>query len=144
MIEGAVPSLYESIKRIVVNVLFTLHLSDYCHGKVTKVNPLNINITSQHVLTESFLQLTNAVSDHDVDITVSWTTVENEHKHGNGNQGQDTLPSTHNHNIQGRKKITIHNGLTVGEEVLLLRKQGGQSYIVLDRINPIKTSGESV
>ena len=32
-----------------------------------------------------------------------------------------------------KKKITIHNGLAVGNEVILLRQQDGQKYIVVDR-----------
>ena len=32
-----------------------------------------------------------------------------------------------------KKKITIHNGLVVGNEVILLRQQDGQKYIVVDR-----------
>lgn len=32
-----------------------------------------------------------------------------------------------------KKNITIHNGLVVGNEVILLRQQDGQKYIVVDR-----------
>jgi hypothetical protein len=32
------------------------------------------------------------------------------------------------------KTITIHNALVVGDEVILLKKKGGQKYIVLDRV----------
>ena len=30
--------------------------------------------------------------------------------------------------------ITIHNGLVVGDKVILIRQQGGQKFVVLDRI----------
>ncbi|MDE7299468.1 MAG: DUF2577 domain-containing protein, partial [Lachnospiraceae bacterium] len=33
-----------------------------------------------------------------------------------------------------RMLITVHNGLAVGDEVILLRQQGGQKYIVWDKI----------
>lgn len=36
--------------------------------------------------------------------------------------------------IEGTKQMTFHNQLEKGEEVILLRMQGGQKYIVLDRI----------
>ena len=32
-----------------------------------------------------------------------------------------------------KKKITIHNGLVVGNEVILLRQQDGQKYIVVHK-----------
>lgn len=47
---------------------------------------------------------------------------------------QRNINLSHNHSIDGRKSITIHNGLEVGDEVLLLRMQGGQKYIVIDKV----------
>ena len=40
----------------------------------------------------------------------------------------------HTHKITGKKKITVHNGLVVGDEVILIRQQEGQKFIVWDRI----------
>lgn len=34
----------------------------------------------------------------------------------------------------GKPQVTIHNGLVVGDEVILLRQQGGQKYVAVDRI----------
>ena len=119
------------------------HPMDLVFGVVVSVNPLTISISQKMMLTDEFLILTNAVRDHSVDIGVTWTTEdETEHVHGNGNDGQDTEKTNHKHNITGRKKITIYNGLTIGEKVLLLRAQGGQDYIVLDRVDEIPTTGE--
>lgn len=143
-IEQAVPKMSDSIKRLCAGLINSQQLPAVYIGTVTSVDPLSISLTSQNVLSSRFLILTNAVKDHDVDISVSWNTVDNTHQHGNGNDGQDTSPTTHNHGIQGRKKITIHNGLTAGEKVLLLRVQGGQSYVVVDRLSEIQTTGESV
>lgn len=47
---------------------------------------------------------------------------------------QKNINLSHNHSIDGRKSMTIHNGLEVGDEVLLLRMQGGQKYIVIDKV----------
>ena len=40
---------------------------------------------------------------------------------------------SHSHDIRGWKKLTLRWGLTVGERVILLRCDGGQKYVVLDR-----------
>lgn len=55
---------------------------------------------------------------------------------------QTTRHSSHLHNIQGRKKIRVYNGLHKGEIVLLLRCAGGQQYIVVDRLSPHIVNGE--
>ena len=118
---------------------------EFYMGEVIATEPLAINIDQTFTLTEDYLRLTNAVKDHSVDITVGWTTEdETEHVHENGNEGKPTFKTEHKHNIIGRKRITIHNGLTTGEKVLLLREQGGQSYIVIDRVGEAKTEGEKI
>lgn len=46
-----------------------------------------------------------------------------------------TLPVSPSHvHAMGKIQVTVHNGLVVGDEVILLRQQGGQKYIVVDRI----------
>lgn len=41
---------------------------------------------------------------------------------------------THVHGYVGRKTFLVHNALVAGEEVLLMRMQGGQNYLVIDRV----------
>lgn len=138
------PGLLDVINISTGRLLTQMMLTNVEYGRVTGVNPLEITLDSKVPLPAAFLTLTNAVKDHSVDITVSWNTEDNTHRHGNGNNGLPTDKATHNHAIKGRKRITVHNGLTLGERVILLRKQGGQDYIVLDRVDEAKTTGESV
>lgn len=145
------------------DVVRTTQPCDYTEGTVISADPLQIKIDDKRILTERNLYLTNAVKDHSVDITVSWQTVDDDYLHEGamqhthdgsplvGNLGAPitgqtgttmNFDTTHHHDIKGRKKITVHNGLTVGETVLLLRKQGGGRYIVIDRITSALTEGE--
>lgn len=148
------PDFFDIFNLNTAGLLNQMKLTDVEFGRVTSVNPLVITLDSKLPLPAAFLTLTNAVKDHTVDITVSWATVEDDylkpdHKHGNGNNGSPTdnpiqWDTKHKHDIKGRKRITIHNGLTLGERVILLRKQGGQDYIVLDRVDEPKATGESL
>jgi hypothetical protein len=140
--------------------------------------PLEIKIHDKLILDEDFLELTNAVRDHWVDVEVFWQTIDdndlsefqamteanidthnsnvqvyNGHTH-TGNAGaptpndqpnmqpQNKRHTSHLHNIAGRKKIRVYNGLHKGEQVILLRMRGGQKYLVLDRLTPHITGGE--
>ena len=142
------PPISELIKALAKGVMNSSQLADIEFGVVEEVNPLKIRINQHMIFTDEFLILTNAVKDHSVDVSVSWNTeAEKEHTHGNGNNGKPTEgveepKDGHKHQIKGRKRITIHNGLTVGEKVLLLRTQGGQNYVVIDRVDEIPTTGE--
>lgn len=52
---------------------------------------------------------------------------------GNINNGNNVSLS-HSHSYSGRKSFIVHNGLSVGDEVVLLKQKGGQKYLVLDRV----------
>ena len=103
-----------------VNVVF---------GKVTSASPLKIQVDQKITLGEAQLVLCRNVTDYDNEITVvDWNT---ENKSGGG--GDDSFAS-HNHALKGKKKIIVHNQLKQGEEVVLIRQQSGQKYIVIDRL----------
>lgn len=97
-------------------------------GQVTKTAPLTIQVDQKLILGPSQLLLTNAVRDYSVDMTVDHLTEDR-----SGGSG-DAAFSSHNHEYKGRKTFRVHLGLAVGDRVLLLRIQGGQQYIVLDRV----------
>ena len=40
---------------------------------------------------------------------------------------------THCHSIEGKKQITIYNGLKLNDNVILLQQQGGNNFIVIDK-----------
>ncbi len=119
-------------------------------GTVTSTSPLEIQIDQKLTLTQDYLILTKAVLDHEVDIEVNHFTKSDplvgyapwDTTHGHPNAGSGSIPESHRHGYSGRKKIMIYNGLQKGEKVILIRLQGGQRYIVLDRINNHTVEGE--
>lgn len=125
-----------------VNVVF---------GVVLSVEPLKINVEQKMDLGEKQLILTRNVTDYTVEITLDHKTEPalGDHAHSySGNTGSagsgphvhgysgETDPAnlTHTHDYKGKKTITIHNALKVGDRVVLLRIQRGKKFIVLDRL----------
>lgn len=122
--------LLDVIRRVAVNAVNAGNPSDYCIGTVISTNPLSIQLNQQEeALSEDFLILTDLVRDFTVDITVSHQT-----ENRAGGSGDPSFAS-HNHDYTGRKKIIVHNGLSVGEAVILIRQAGGQEFIVLSRVS---------
>ena len=99
-----------------------------CFGTVTSEFPLAIRIDQKLELTMAQLVLTRNVTDFWTDETVDHLT-----ENRGGGAGHASFES-HNHNYKGRKPFLIHHKLIVGDKVLLLREQGGQRYIVIDRV----------
>lgn len=102
--------------------------TDLRTGTVVSVSPLKVQITNVFTVPESMLIVPRHLTDYTVDVTVNWDT-EN-------TNGEDEVHSftSHKHNIVGRKKIKVHNALQVGDKIALIRKKGGQSFYILDRI----------
>ena len=129
--------LTQAIQEVINKSIKNAMLSDYRIGVVETVNPLSIRLDQKETLTEKFLILTDLVRDYDVDITVNHTT---ENKSGGSGDAQF---ESHNHAYSGRKRITVHNSLSVGESVILIQQSGGQEFLVLSRSqNHMNLSGQ--
>lgn len=130
--------MLEAIKRAATEAVDTAKPFALTYGIVKTASPLTITVDQKLELGPAQLLLTNAVRDYGVDMTVDhWTEDETDHTHGihdTYSGGGSSDPTSHNHAYTGRKKFEVHLGLRVGEKVLLLRIQGGQRYIVLDRV----------
>lgn len=86
------------------------------HSHTTNVNS-NISVSSDISPNDDNQKITNKV-DGNINVSVE----------------QKNINLTHKHNISGRKSITIHNGLANGDKVILIQQQGGQKFIVLDKV----------
>ncbi len=131
------PSLIETIKMAAVEAVKASNPVGIVFGKVTSTEPLKINIEQRLTLDESHLLLTSLVSDFEVDVTLDHETEDHTHTHtifDTYSGGGSASSETHKHEVKGKKTVTVHLGLKVDESVILLRVQGGQKFIILDRI----------
>lgn len=124
--------LTKTIKRAALDAVKASKPVEVCFGKVTSASPLKILVEQKLPLGEGQLILTRNVTNFKTYITGG--NVKNYYYTGNDTDGgtAPVVPS-HVHAI-GKVQITVHNGLVVGDEVILIRQQGGQKYIVVDRI----------
>lgn len=107
-----------------------------CYGTVIGTAPLKIQVDQKKILGEAQLILTNNVRDFTVEMTVDHVTEIVSHGHPVNDTytgGGTAEPVEHLHPYKGRKAFRIHLSLQTGEKVILLRCDGGQRYVVLDR-----------
>lgn len=98
--------LIEIMKRASIDAINNIQMCDLRYGTVASTSPLKIKVTNQFTIPSSLLVVPEHLTDHTVSVDLD----------------NDT------------KTMTIHGALKVGDKVALLRKQGGQSYFILDRI----------
>ncbi|KXG42663.1 DUF2577 domain-containing protein [Tepidibacillus decaturensis] len=111
--------LVNLIKRIALGAVATTYPTAIQFGKVTSVSPLKINVEQKMTLSKEHLILTRNVKDYKSKVTVNWSTESTDN---------------HTHQIQGVKEITFHNALEIGDNVLMLRMQGDQKFIVWHKL----------
>lgn len=135
----------KKMQQVAVNAMEASKPVNICFGDVLSVSPLQIDVEQKMILDEAQLILSRNVTDYVTEVTVQWDTFTHKipHTHnikltdsnGDSVTGKtDTQNVSHSHDIEGRKQMTIHNGLIKGEKVILVRQQEGQKFLVWDRI----------
>lgn len=97
--------LGKAIKRMAVNANNSENPIDLRVGTVESIKPLKVRLNQKVILTETFIKLSRNVKDYDTTMTINGKT----------------------------ETVKIHNGLKVGENVLMIRYQKGQKYLILER-----------
>ena len=104
--------IVSAIKMAALDAVNATYPVQVCYGTVVSVSPLEVKLSQQLTLNEKQLHLTYAVKDKTYTVPVP------------------ELAAAGITEIT----ITLDDGLNVGERVLLLRMQGGQKYIIIDRV----------
>jgi hypothetical protein len=129
--------LLDIMKRASMDAMDNAQMCDLRYGKVVSIKPLKVQVTSLFTIPEALLVVPEHLTDHEVSVTINWNTENHTHTHSISDSytgGGSASDNTHKHNITGKKTMTVHGALKVNDKVALLRKQGGQSYFILDRI----------
>lgn len=114
-----------------------------CYGTVTEESPLEITVDQKTILEAEDLILCRNVTDYECDVEFSLKTEKLQHSH-TGVHGPTSV-QTLQYEVKNKKKMKVYNALKKDDVVFLIREQGGQRFIVIDRIKPIpKVKGEWV
>ncbi len=110
------PSLLDIIKTAGMDAVGASNPVNIIFGEVMTTAPLSVNIDQRFTLPAEFLILPESLSKYEVDLKHS-------HSASDGQTGEALT-----------EKLVIRAGLKTGDKVLLIRVQGGQQYVVLDKV----------
>lgn len=143
------------IKKAAVEAVVAENPAALTFGTVTSTSPLKIKVDQKITLGKKQLIVPQHLTDYSVDVDVSWetesrditatatTTIDEVVLKDKDDKEQFRFtpkakttvnPSAHKHGINGKKKITFHNALKTGDSVALMREQGGQRYLIIDKV----------
>lgn len=93
-------------------------------GSVTKIKPLEVRVDQRFTLTSGLLIVPESLTHFEIELqhTHQYTDTSD-----SGSTTRTTQPALND-------PIVIRQGLKVGDSVLLLRVQGGQKYVIMDRL----------
>lgn len=95
--------------------------ADVMSGTVISVKPLKIQVEQRFIINSGQLIIPERLTDHKVKVKLT------EHTEKAGEP-------EHEHKYGGDITVTVSGGLKNGDEVILIRKQGGQKYFVSDKV----------
>ena len=121
--------LIEALKQVSSEVVQAGNPTSVIYGKVISKHPLKIQVNNKLILDESFLVLTKNVLDHKVKFTMDFRGEE---------PGKITINGEQNvlDKMEYKKGYAIiKNGLNVGDTAIMVQQQGGQKFVVVDKMN---------
>lgn len=146
-------SILNLIKEIAVKAVGATNPCQFLYGTVTSISPLQIQLSSNLVLTREFLIIPKSLTDYSIEVEMDWnsedSSVNTAHTHTMRFNDRYSIDSseaktitsesggfneTHNHKIKGRQNITVYNSLKLKDKVILARVQGGQEFIIIDKV----------
>lgn len=129
------PDLVDSMKKAALDAVENSKPTALMFGTVTNDDPLEITVEQRLTLTMDQLILTRNVTDFTVPISQGWSTgyALEKHHHTCPEGTTSDVNLAHSHGIIA-DEVTVHNALEYGESVILIRQEGGQKFVVLDRV----------
>ena len=121
------PNLVQLIKQAATEAVEAQNPTNVVYGNVIGTEPIQIQIDQKLILTEEFIVLTKNVKDYEVETDIEFE--------GDGNVVIDELEQNLLKKLfMSNAKIKIKNALKVGDKVIMIRMQGGQKYVVIDKL----------
>ncbi|WP_195574271.1 DUF2577 domain-containing protein [Paenibacillus sp. 1001270B_150601_E10] len=117
--------LSTAIKKIALNTTNASAPVSIIYGVVLQSQPLQIQVDQRFTLSEAFLVLPESLIRKELDLTTGEVT--------SGSDSSGSSGSSEASESTGKKAV-LQEGLQPGDQVILMRVQGGQSYLVLDKV----------
>ncbi|WP_374713109.1 DUF2577 domain-containing protein [Symbiobacterium terraclitae] len=109
-------NLLELIKRAAQDAVAASQPVQVHIGTVLSADPLQVQVDQRFILPAAALVVPESLVQHEADLSHS-------HPYPGGQTGAALT-----------EPLVIRRGLAAGDQVLLLRVQGGERYVILDRV----------
>ena len=143
--------IIEIIKVAAMDAIENSKPCDLRFGTVSSISPLKVKVSNDFIIPESLLVVPEHLTDYSLNANVGGdgnissssggtsvsmhvegeTLIINTNVTSTIDEGE---PTTEEVDFVDERTLTMYSGLNVGDKVVLLRNQGGSSYLILDRV----------
>lgn len=124
--------LYEAMKRVVDEFDTNKDSTNAYFGTVKTIKPLTIELDNKLTLEESYFVMAKHLTDYKIECELQTEDIQNFFVQHEGKQEVQVQKGLQ------KGEILLKNALKVGDRLILLRMEGGQQFIVLDRMEDKK------
>jgi hypothetical protein len=117
--------LLSTIKQASMAAMTASNPAAVMFGKITKIEPLEVNVDQRFILPTALLIVPESLIHYEIVMQHTHQYTDSTDSGSTTRTTQPALPD---------EPIVIRRGLEIGDSVLLLRVQGGQKYVILDRV----------
>lgn len=89
-------------------------------GTVTSTRPITVKVEQRFEIGREQLIIPEYLTDHKIGVTLDGET-------------EKAGTPEHRHKYGEKQIMTAYNGLKIGDRVILIRQQGGQKFLIIDR-----------
>lgn len=119
--EGGLMALLETIKKAGLGAVEAASPVNVLFGTVISAEPLKVNVDQRFMLTDKNLVIAEHLWTYNVEMHVKNADVST------------SEPNAYKASMDSAD-VTIQRNLKAGDKVILLRVQGGQQYVILDKV----------
>lgn len=138
--------IIETIKLAALDAIENSNPCDLRFGTVSSISPLKVKVSNDFIIPEQLLIVPEHLTDHSMITNVGGSDgggggSVNVYVEGetlvittNGTEVVTDNDVTEEVEVVDERTLTMYNSLEVGDNVVLLRNQGGSSYLIVDRV----------
>ncbi len=125
--------LLSIIKQASVSAVSASSPAAVLFGVVTAGDPIEVQVDARFTLPAALLILPESLTRYELELRHVHDYIDTNDRGSTARTTDPALPE---------EPIVIRRGLEVGDKVMLLRVQGGQQYVILDRVVSVNDTGD--
>ncbi|MCD8209178.1 MAG: DUF2577 domain-containing protein [Bacteroidales bacterium] len=99
--------LLKAVKKAATDAVDESKPVQFCFGTVLSTSPLKVDVEQKVTLGEKQLSVAKTLTNFSITVSDS---------------------------VEGQRTMTFYNALAAGDKVIMIRQQGGQKYVIIDRV----------